>query len=147
MQLEAGMIVSGKVSGITKFGAFIDLDKDKSGMVHISEIASEYVEDVSQHLTIGQEVKVKVLSIDENGKIALSIKKALPRPPRRAPAGTNSNKSGLTSYEWSPSNSSASSFEDMMSKFKQSSDEKMASLKKNDGLQRKQRRGNSKPIK
>ncbi len=147
MQLEAGMIVSGKVSGITKFGAFIDLDKGKSGMVHISEIASEYVEDVNQHLTIGQEVKVKVLSIDENGKIALSIKKALPRSPKRAPARTNSNKSGLTSYEWSPSNSGASSFEDMMSKFKQSSDEKMASLKKNDGFQRKQRRGNSKPVK
>ena len=81
MQLEVGSIVQGKVSGIAKFGAFVDLPDGKVGMVHISEVASVYVNDINEHLKEGQEVKVKVLSIGDDGKISLSIKKAQDNAP------------------------------------------------------------------
>lgn len=83
-EIEVGAILEGKVTGITKFGAFVSLPGGKSGLVHISEIAYSYVSDVSDHLAEGQDVKVKVISIDENNRINLSIKKALPAPPRPA---------------------------------------------------------------
>ena len=79
MQLEVGTVLEGKVTGILKFGAFVDLGNGKSGMVHISEVANTYVNDINEHLKEGQVVKVKIVSIAEDGKIALSIKKALPR--------------------------------------------------------------------
>ena len=75
MQLEVGAVLEGKVTGITKFGAFVSLDDGKSGLVHISEIANAYVNDVSEHLTMGQSVKVRVIGINDT-KITLSIKKA-----------------------------------------------------------------------
>ena len=68
MQLEVGTILEGKVSGITKFGAFVTLPEGKSGLVHISEIANSYVNEVSEHLSMGQTVKVKVISVSEEGK-------------------------------------------------------------------------------
>ena len=86
MQLEVGMIVEGKVTGITKFGAFVSLPDGKSGLVHISEIANTYVSDVHDHVTDGQTVKVKVLAIAPDGKINLSIKKAEAPPPSRGTA-------------------------------------------------------------
>lgn len=76
MQLEVGNILEGKVTGITNFGAFIDLSDGLTGMVHISEVAPTYVSQIRDHLKIGQEVKVRVLSIGEDGKISLSIKKS-----------------------------------------------------------------------
>ena len=82
MELEVGSIVEGKVTGITKFGAFVSLPEGKSGLVHISEIAYTYVNDVKDHLQEGQEVKVKVIGVDDNGRINLSIKKAQDPPPR-----------------------------------------------------------------
>ena len=82
MEFGVGSIVEGKVTGITKFGAFVSLPEGKSGLVHISEIAYSYVNDVKDHLKEGQEVKVKVIGIDENGRINLSIKKAMDPPPR-----------------------------------------------------------------
>ncbi|MEG1857335.1 MAG: S1 RNA-binding domain-containing protein [Pseudoflavonifractor sp.] len=85
MELAVGSILEGKVTGITKFGAFVSLPEGKSGLVHISEIAYSYVNDVNEHLKEGQEVKVKVIGIDETGRINLSIKKAMDPPPR--PAG------------------------------------------------------------
>lgn len=84
MELEIGAILEGKVTGITKFGAFVSLPGGSSGLVHISEIANAYVNDVHDYLTDGQTVQVKVLSINEAGKINLSIKQALPPPPRPA---------------------------------------------------------------
>ena len=142
MQLETGMIVNGKISGITSFGAFVDLDGGKSGMVHISEVASSYVSDINEHLKIGQEVKVKVMSIDENGKISLSIKKAEPKPVKKfAKPEHKPSSASPVGYEWTPQKKEHTDFEDMMSRFKQSSDERMAGLKKNDGFQRKSRRG------
>ena len=80
MELGVGSILEGKVTGITKFGAFVSLGENKSGLVHISEIANTYVNDIHEHLQEGQAVTVKVLAIDENGRINLSIKRALPSP-------------------------------------------------------------------
>ena len=75
MQLEVGAILDGKVTGITKFGVFVDIGEGKTGMVHISEISSTYVTEISEHVKEGQEVKARVLSIGEDGKIRLSMKK------------------------------------------------------------------------
>lgn len=74
MSIEVGSILEGIVSGITKFGAFIELPENKTGLVHISEVADVYVSDVNDFLKQGQKIKVKVLAINENGRIALSVK-------------------------------------------------------------------------
>lgn len=84
MELEIGAIQEGKVTGITKFGAFVLLPGGKSGLVHISEIANAYVNDVNDYLKVGDAVKVKILSVNEAGKINLSIKQAQPSAPRPA---------------------------------------------------------------
>jgi S1 RNA binding domain protein len=131
MPLEVGMIVEGKVSGITAFGAFIQLPEGKTGLVHISEIAQEYVKDISIHLKENQTVKVKVLSIDPNGKVSLSIKKA------------NEQKPAVTvkppmEIDWSNKNATSNpSFEDRLAKFMKDSDEKLHDLKKNVDSKRK----------
>lgn len=96
VEFGVGSVLEGKVTGITKFGAFVSLPENKSGLVHISEIAYSYVNDVSEHLKEGQEVKVKIIGIDDNGRINLSIKKAMDPPPRppaqgRPPAGNFNN--------------------------------------------------------
>ena len=94
MELEIGAIQEGKVTGITKFGAFVLLPGGKSGLVHISEIANAYVNDVNDYLKVGDAVKVKILSVNEAGKINLSIKQArLPRLPRRSRPPTTGRKS------------------------------------------------------
>ena len=93
-EIEVGAILEGKVTGITKFGAFVALPGGKSGLVHISEIAYSYVSDVADHLAEGQDVKVKVISIDENNRINLSIKRALPPPPRAARSGNSPRPQG-----------------------------------------------------
>ena len=82
MEYEVGAVLEGKVTSITKFGAFVALEGGRSGLVHISEIANTYVNDVHDFLQEGQTVRVKVLST-ENGKINLSIKKAQPQEPRQ----------------------------------------------------------------
>lgn len=87
MEFEVGSVLEGKVTGITKFGAFVALPGGKSGLVHISEIAYSYVSDVKDFLTEGQAVKVKVINIDENGRINLSIKKATPPPAQEGNRG------------------------------------------------------------
>ena len=84
MEFGVGSILDGKVTGITKFGAFVSLPEGRSGLVHISEIAYSYVNEVSEHLKEGQEVKVKVIGIDQANRINLSIKQVTP-PPQRAP--------------------------------------------------------------
>ncbi len=81
MALEVGNIVEGTVTGIAKFGAFVELPDKVVGLVHISEVANEYVSDVAQYLKVHDKVKVKVISIDARGKIALSIKQAEPQAP------------------------------------------------------------------
>lgn len=76
MQISVGAVVDGKVTGITKFGAFVAIEGGGSGLVHISEVANTYVNDISDYLTVGQAVKVRVLSIGDGGKINLSLKRA-----------------------------------------------------------------------
>ena len=81
MELNVGDILEGKIKTITNFGAFVSLPENKTGMVHISEVANAYVSDIRQHLTEGQDVKVVVIGL-ENGKVNLSIKRLQPRPVR-----------------------------------------------------------------
>lgn len=130
MALEVGQIVEGKVSGITGFGAFIDLPGGETGLVHISEVARNYVKDINEHLSVGQEVKVKVLSCDEKGKVSLSIKKAQENNFRRPAAVPFSGKPA--EIDWNAENGQKDmSFEDMMASFKQSSDARMLDIKRN----------------
>jgi len=88
MELTVGAILEGKVKSITNFGAFIALPENKTGLVHISEVANAYVSDIRQHLTEGQDVKVVVIGT-ENGKINLSIKRLEARPQRDAAPRSN----------------------------------------------------------
>ena len=90
MELTVGAVLEGKVKSITNFGAFIALPENKTGMVHISEVANAYVSDIRQHLTEGQEVKVVVIGT-ENGKVNLSIKRLEPRPQRENTGRPNPN--------------------------------------------------------
>lgn len=137
MQVEVGAIVEGKVTGLTKFGAFVELPEGKTGMVHISEVASTYVKEITDYLKENQTVKVKVLSIGDDGKISLSIKKAQ-EPSQQSPRSNYSNnnrsrQSNNNSNVWQGQKNSSNdnpSFEDMMAKFKQVSDEKMTDLKR-----------------
>ena len=89
MELTVGAVLEGKIKSITNFGAFVSLPENKTGMVHISEVANAYVSDIRQHLTEGQDVKVVVIGA-ENGKINLSIKRLEAKPQREAaPKGGN----------------------------------------------------------
>ena len=138
MQLEIGKISNGKVKGITQYGAFVEIESGCTGMVHISEIANTYVSEIREHLTENQEVKVKVIGINEAGKVSLSIKKAVDNPPpqqnnrpRRQDNGGNQNRSKPN--VWEPKKQTPPSemtFEDMMSRFKQSSEERMCDIKR-----------------
>ena len=129
MQIEEGVILEGRVTGITKFGAFVELPDGKTGMVHISEVATTFVKDIRDHLTENQQVKVKVLGINEQGKISLSIKRVMSRAPQPRARAVSPARPG--EFEWQPTTRSESSnFEDMLSKFKQASDEKMSDLKR-----------------
>ena len=148
MQLDVGKIYEGKVTGITKFGAFVELEPGTTGMVHISEVANSFVSEIKDHLTDGQQVKVKVLAVGDDGKISLSIKKAVdtPPPPPRKSFNNNNNRSNnsggnnnrrfdnnrggnFQGQDRTPASPEAA-FEDMLNKFKQNSDEKMGDLKK-----------------
>ena len=93
MELTVGSILEGKVKSITNFGAFVALPDNKTGMVHISEVANAYVSDIRQHLTEGQDVKVVVIG-NENGKINLSIKRLEPKPQREGAPRNNNFRTG-----------------------------------------------------
>ena len=140
--IQAGAILEGKVTSITKFGAFVSLEGRRSGLVHISEIANTFVNDVHDFLQEGQAVKVLVLST-ENGKINLSIKKALPREsgPRSAGRPTQSRPARPVQSRpaaarpfvraASVAPSADQSFEDKLKQFLSSSEGKMADLNRN----------------
>lgn len=161
MQVEIGKIYEGKVTGITKFGAFVELDNQTTGMVHISEVANAFVSEIKDHIQEGQTVKVKVLNVSEDGKISLSIKKAVDNPPPRAPHQNNFRRDDAPRREGGFSHGAprreggfsgggprkqfekkapakpVDPFEDMLNKFKQNSEEKMSDLKKSmDGKRR-----------
>ena len=137
MQVEVGAIVEGKVTGLTNFGAFVSLPDGKTGMVHISEVAPTYVKEIRDYLTENQEVKVKVLSVGDDGRVSLSIKRAMEpeqqRPPQRQqrPGGGHQRRSSPPVWQGSkPVQTENLSFEDMMARFKQVSDEKITDLKR-----------------
>lgn len=128
MELTVGSIVDGKVTGIMKFGAFVSLPEGRSGLVHISEIAYTYVSEVSDFLKVGQEVKVKIIGIDENGRINLSIKKTQDPPARPNNNRRPSGGSGSASFTPKAAPQSAS-FEDKLKQFMQDSDSKLSGVK------------------
>lgn len=154
MQSLVGEIYEGKVTGLTTFGAFVKMSNGETGMVHISEVAAVYVKDINEHLTEGQDVKVKVLAINENNKISLSIKQAAPPAPKQNEqqgrktqqySQRNTGKATAPSGNKAPVQSAAPmSFEDMMAKFKQESDEKISVLKKSGDFKTGTRRGYNK---
>lgn len=170
MEFGVGSILEGKVTGITKFGAFVSLPGGKSGLVHISEIAYSYVSDINEFLSDGQQVTVKVIGIDANNRINLSIKQAAPPPPRPerkprpegAPRGPrpdgapreprqeggdrqsrNFNNGGNRRpevYAPKPQPKAPASFEDQLKQFMAASDSKLSELRMNE--KRSSRRGN-----
>ena len=141
MEFGVGSILDGKVTGITKFGAFVALPDGKSGLVHISEIAYSYVNEVSDHLKEGQEVKVKVIGIDQANRINLSIKKVSEPPPRPAGGqGGRPNRQGQAPRQqggprsggFAPraaANKEPTDFEDRLRQFMQASDSKLSELR------------------
>ena len=137
--LEIGRIYEGKVKGIQNYGAFVEVPveggRPVTGMVHISEVANSYVNDIHEFLEEGQSVQVKVLAVNEQGKISMSIKKALPEntAERQQRSGGNPRKQSPKPIVWEPKPQKPASemtFEDMMSRFKQSSEERMCDLKR-----------------
>ena len=113
-------------------------------MVHISEVARTYVSDINEFVKVGDVVKAKVLTIGDDGKISLSMKKAL-EPEKREPREKRERKPVQTkvdsSYVWTPKKTESASFEEMMSRFKQTSDEKFSDLKKKNPETRRSKRG------
>ncbi len=132
--LEVGAIVEGKVTGLTAFGAFVSLPDGKSGMVHISEVSNTFVKEIKDFLKEGQDVKVKVTGISPEGKISLSIKKAVEgekeKPAPRAKRNDRPRNNNVWQGQQKPQANESMSFEDMMARFKQVSDEKMTDLKR-----------------
>ena len=143
MAIEVGNVFEGRVTGVKPFGAFVALPEGRVGMVHISEVSNEFVQDIAAVLHDGDIVKVQVINIAPDGKIALSMKRLLPPPPRparegRGPAGgprqggpREGGHFGAAPRVWQPKapvRSDNMSFEDMMSRFKSQSEEKMADL-------------------
>lgn len=132
MGLEVDNILEGKVTGITKFGAFVALPEGKSGLVHISEVANSYVTDVSEHVQLGQAVKVKVINITPEGKINLSIKKAIPREPRENAPQTRPavpKPAAAHGQEVVNEPSENKEFEDKLKKFMQEANSRIADNK------------------
>ena len=113
MSFAVGQVVEGKVTGITNFGAFVELTLGTTGLVHISEVADVYVKDIKDFVQLNDQVKVKILSM-QNGKIGLSIRQAQPKPSRQ----------------------NLQSFEDKLAKFMKDSDERQSDLKKSQDSKR-----------
>ena len=126
MAMEAGSIVEGKVTRITNFGAFVELEEGKVGLIHISEVAEVYVNDVHDFLSEGDTVQVKIVSMDGN-KIALSLKQAKAKPPE---IENQSFKQNRRSDFRKPQKQLSASFEDKLSKFLKDSDERLTDLKR-----------------
>ncbi|MFC7372351.1 S1 domain-containing RNA-binding protein [Fictibacillus iocasae] len=135
MSIEVGSKLQGKVTGITHFGAFVELPGGTTGLVHISEVADNYVKDINDHLKVGDQVEVKVMNIEKDGKIGLSIKKA---KENAAPTTSSHRGGGGGGFQKSrrPNNRggghqpTALSFEDKVSKFLKDSEDRLSTLKR-----------------
>jgi len=120
MSIEVGSKVQGKVTGITNFGAFVELGNGKTGLVHISEVADNYVKDINDHFSVGDEVTVKIINIENDGKIGLSIKQTKDNPmPERRQARRKQSRPAR------PDN-----FEAKMDRFLKDSEERLSTLRK-----------------
>lgn len=128
MAIAKGQVLTGKVTGITKFGAFVELESGETGLVHISEVADAFVKDINDFVSVGDEVKVRVLNVDDNGKIGLSMKQGKEREKREA-----------RETRKKPQRPSLS-FDEQISRFMKESDEKQASINRN--INAKRRSGN-----
>ncbi len=129
MSIEVGSKLQGKVTGITNFGAFVELPNGSTGLVHISEVADSYVKDINEHLKVGDTVEVKVMNVGSDGKIGLSIRRAKPeseRPqrPQRSRQGGGRPGSGR------PSQPRPENFEQKMARFMKDSEERLSTLKR-----------------
>ncbi|MBR4474330.1 MAG: S1 RNA-binding domain-containing protein [Oscillospiraceae bacterium] len=137
MVVEIGSIQEGKVTGIMSFGAFVSLPGGKSGLVHISEIANTFVKDVHDHLQVGQIVKVKVLEINEQGKINLSLKRALEEEEAEEEKNPPAVSAPAPAKPYVPVMGEVApptgdlSFEEKLKKFMQTSDSKNADKRRN----------------
>ena len=132
MTVEVGTKVSGKVSGITNFGAFIDLGDHQTGLVHISEVSNTYVKDIHDVLKVGDEVQVKVLKVGDDGKISLSIKQAMPKPDNCKNNHHNGNRQGSNHrFHGNKNNHQKKDFDALLAGFLKESDERLTSLKRN----------------
>lgn len=134
MAIEIGCVVEGKITGLTRYGAFVALDGGAVGMVHISEVSYRFIQDISEHLQVGQSVNVKVLKKDETGRYSLSIKQAQkPEPVSRRP---QVQASAAVRAPQQPM-----SFEDKLKEFMQSSDSRISDLRHNTDRKTGGRRG------
>ncbi len=151
MSIEVGNILPGKVTGITNFGAFVDLGNRKTGLVHISEVSNSYIKDIKDVLTVGDEVQVKIMEIAGDGKVSLSIRRASaddsseesveekPKFQKSAPRNQEgqgfkksySAKSAPSFEKKSPSQAKVNDFDAMMSSFLKDSEDRLTSLKRN----------------
>lgn len=133
MAFEVGTILEGEVTGITNFGAFVQLPEGKVGLVHISEVSNVYVRDVHDFLKEHEKVKVKVISIDARGKIALSIKQLTPPAQQtrfQRPQNENrERRSGMRTQNNKPAG--PMTLDDKISKFMKESDDRMLDLRRN----------------
>lgn len=137
---ELGTIAEGTVSGITKFGVFVDFGEGEKGLVHISELSYDYITDINEFIKKDDKVTVKVIKIDDNGKISLSIKQAQPKKTNTPQKQKSSSRPD--SFDWSAKNDEEMSFEDRMSRFKSQSEEilrdnKRREMKRSGGYSRK----------
>ena len=143
MELTVGAVLEGKVKSITNFGAFIALPENKTGLVHISEVANTYVSDIRQHLTEGQDVKVMVIST-EGGKLNLSIKRLEPKPQREqrpAPRSAGEARPARTAPTPPPAPKTADQlFEEKLKQFMSESDSKISSIRQYSDRRTKSRR-------
>ena len=151
MSIEVGNILPGKVTGITNFGAFVDLGNRKTGLVHISEVSNSYIKDIKDVLTVGDEVQVKVMEISGDGKVSLSIRRASAdsseenveeKPKFQKSAPRNQEGQGFKKQSYaskpapsfekkSPSQAKVTDFDAMMSSFLKDSEDRLTSLKRN----------------
>ena len=133
MELAVGAILDGTVKSITAFGAFVTLPEGKTGLVHISEVANTYVSDIHQFLTVGQQVRVRVISAETGGRISQSIKQAQERPQRKErparPAATER-----------PQRTEPQTFEEKLKQFMADSDNKIAGVRQYERKTRSRRR-------
>jgi S1 RNA binding domain protein len=133
MSIEVGSKLQGKVTGITKFGAFVELPDGSTGLVHISEVADNYVKDINDHLKVGDQVEVKVMNVEKDGKIGLSIKKAIDKPEAQAKYRSHSSSHSQRPRQNRSNDRNAprvETFESKMAKFLKDSEDRLTSLKR-----------------